>query len=269
MSVRKILEEAVGEATSTERRILRYLLGDYPLAGLETVAEIGRASDTSGPTVVRLVQRLGFDSHGDFQQRLRDELRLLLADGPQAESVASERPVPDSPLAASISKTLADLHDDAFDQVAALLAERRRIVCGGGQFSQVLAVYLAAHLRLLRPNVVVLEPGAGAATGIVDLRSSDVVVLFDYQPHERRASAFANAIKKRRATLVAVTDPFLSPLVDHADHTIVTQVAFVNGFDSLAPAVAAVEALIIEVERRLGNTVRDRVAQIEQLRGAR
>ena len=46
------------------------LLRQYPVAGLETVARLADAAETSGPTVLRLVTRLGFDGFALFQQAL-------------------------------------------------------------------------------------------------------------------------------------------------------------------------------------------------------
>ena len=62
------------QLTASERRVARALLRDYPAAGLNTVASLAKASSVSGPTVMRFVKTLGFDSFRDFQEALRSEL---------------------------------------------------------------------------------------------------------------------------------------------------------------------------------------------------
>ena len=53
-------------------------MANYPVAGLETVAQFAVRANVSGPTILRLIAKLGFDSYPDFQQALRDELELRL-----------------------------------------------------------------------------------------------------------------------------------------------------------------------------------------------
>ena len=55
----------------TERKVARVLLQQYPLAGLETVAQLAQKAAVSGPTVLRLVAKLGFDGYSAFQEALR------------------------------------------------------------------------------------------------------------------------------------------------------------------------------------------------------
>ena len=58
-----------------ERRMAMALLRQYPVAGLETVARLAEAAETSGPTVLRLVTRLGYHGFPSFQQALLDARR--------------------------------------------------------------------------------------------------------------------------------------------------------------------------------------------------
>ena len=62
----------------TERKVARVLLQQYPLSGLETVAQLAQKAAVSGPTVLRLVAKLGFDGYSAFQQALRTELDAQL-----------------------------------------------------------------------------------------------------------------------------------------------------------------------------------------------
>lgn len=64
--------------TPTERKVGRVLLANYPVAGLETIAQLALRADVSGPTVLRLISKLGFDSYTAFQTALRDELEIRL-----------------------------------------------------------------------------------------------------------------------------------------------------------------------------------------------
>ena len=64
--------------TAAEQRVARALLDHYPVAGLETVARFANRAGTSGPTILRFVQRLGFASYAAFQNVLRSEVQSQL-----------------------------------------------------------------------------------------------------------------------------------------------------------------------------------------------
>jgi len=254
-AARDVMLARLAESTPTGRRIARYLLDGYPHAGLDSLDAIGLATHASGATVLRYVQSLGFRSHRDFQAALRREARgeVVPRSGPREEWSPAET------LMLSISATVNGMVDGPLEEVVELLtARRRRVVCGGGAFSHVLAEFLWDHLRVLRPGVSVLPRGIGQAADLADLRASDVFVLFDYSPYARRTEAFARAVA-RKATVVAVTDPQLSPIVDCAGHVLVTHVRGIGAFDSFAPAIAGLELIVTTAEQRLGESVRKRV----------
>src|SRR5262245_34848015 len=85
---------SLGRLTATERKPALTLLASYPVAGLETVAQFARQAKVSGPTILRLVTKLGFQSYPEFQQALHDELeqrtRTPLAKAPPGAGLAPD-----------------------------------------------------------------------------------------------------------------------------------------------------------------------------------
>src|SRR5215467_14598184 len=78
LSIAETIRQSLARLTPTERRPALALLANYPVPGLEPVAQFARRSGVSGPTILRLVAKLGFPSYPDFQKALRDELELRL-----------------------------------------------------------------------------------------------------------------------------------------------------------------------------------------------
>ena len=74
LPLRDEIFQRMDELTPAERKVARTLLARYPAAGLESTAALAAAAGTSKPTVLRLLDRLGFGSYPEFQQRLRDEV---------------------------------------------------------------------------------------------------------------------------------------------------------------------------------------------------
>lgn len=262
----------VASLTPAERKIVRVLLADYPVRGLEPVAKLAANAGVSAPTVLRLVSKLEFDSYADFQQALKSEVSARLS-SPLSMHAVPEAPVlAESVLARServlregITASFASLPKAEFEQAVKLLADSRRgITLIGGRFSSMLAEYLAAHLRILRPNVRVVC-AADRISSMLDTGRGDVLVAFDYRRYQHDTVRLAMIAKRQGAALIAFTDPYLSPLAAHADVILTTSVVSPSPFDALTPAVALVETLIAALVDQLGAAPRERMARYDGL----
>lgn len=258
---------AVAGLTPAERKVARVLLADYPVRGLEPVARLAAEAGVSAPTVIRLVTKLEFDSYGDFQQALKSEVSARLSSpismyaGGGADAVSRSEQV----LCDGISSSFARLPRAEFDQAVNLLADPRRgVTLIGGRFSSMLAEYLAAHLRILRSNVRVVT-AFDRVSAMLDVGRGDVLVAFDYRRYQHDTVRLSMIAKRQGATLVAFTDPYLSPLAAHADVILTTSVASPSPFDALTPAVALVETVIAALVDRLGAAPLERMARYDAL----
>jgi DNA-binding MurR/RpiR family transcriptional regulator len=263
---------AVAGLTPAERKVARVLLADYPVRGLEPVAKLAAEAGVSAPTVIRLVTKLEFDSYGDFQQALKSEVSARLSSplsmlaeprygGGPSDAVSRSEQV----LCGGISSSFARLPRAEFDQAVRLLADPRRgVTLIGGRFSSMLAEYLAAHLRILRSDVRVIT-AFDRISAMLDVGPGDVLVAFDYRRYQHDTVRLALIAKRQGATLIAFTDPYLSPLAAHADVILTTSVASPSPFDALTPAVALVETVIAALVDRLGAAPLERMARYDAL----
>ena len=128
MTVAERIREGLGKCSPAERRVGRLLLSDYPAAGLDTVARLAERAETSGPTVLRFLSRLGFDGFGDLQESLRGEIAERTASPLTllgSEPVASPDDTPlgraQSILPAATARTLELLPPDELHAAVALL----------------------------------------------------------------------------------------------------------------------------------------------------
>jgi DNA-binding MurR/RpiR family transcriptional regulator len=275
VTVAERLRLRLGELTHAERKVARALMADYPVGGLEPVAKLAAAAGVSPPTVVRLVAKLEFDGYAEFQQSLKSEVSARLSSPLQMHAgrpgTAREGALPRSErlLCDGIRSSFARLPPGEFEQAVRLLADpRRSVTLVGGRFSTMLAEYLAAHLRILRSRVQVL-PAAGPdrVSALLDVGRRDVLVAFDYRRYQHDTVRLALTAKDQGATLVAFTDPYLSPMAARADVILTSSVSSPSPFDALTPAVALVEALISALVDRLGDAPRMRMARYDALNG--
>jgi DNA-binding MurR/RpiR family transcriptional regulator len=137
----------------------------------------------------------------------------------------------------------------------------------GGRVSATLARYLTGQLHLLRPGIALVDVERSApAQQLIDMRKTDVLVVFDYRRYQPDTIESARIAASRGCNVVLFTDPWLSPASAFARQVLVTSVDMVGPFDSLVGAVAVVEALVAAVLRRLGPKAEARMQSLERLR---
>lgn len=229
----------------------------------------------SDPTVLRLVQKLGFRQFGEFQQAVLAEVSERMS-SPLTLLASRRKALAQDDLygafLASAAHGLAGARDliaePEWDRAVELAADRRqRIHCLGGRFSRFLAGYLWEHLRLLRRDCAWLD-GSGAVLidSLIDMTARDVIVVFDYRRYQPDVIAFAEQAVGSGAQLLLFTDGSGSPLARLADAVIAAPVETISPFDSLVPALAQVEAFVAAVTARLGDKARGRLSRLEALR---
>jgi DNA-binding MurR/RpiR family transcriptional regulator len=266
--------EAVAPAiTPAEKKVARVLTASAMLAGFETVAALAGRAEVSGPTVVRFIARLGYESYTDFQKALLREMEgrrsspLSLYHRAEAQPGTLLRKSAEA-FSASINETFRRLSVADFEFAVAALTERRnRIFITGGRFTRLLAEMLQLHLFQLRPQVSTLLAGLQSrADQLLAVGPRSVLVAFDFRRYEAETVSIVRSAKERGATVVVITDPWNSPAARYADAVLAADVASPSPFDSMVPATALTEALIAEITVREGKRGRTRIQDLEILR---
>jgi DNA-binding MurR/RpiR family transcriptional regulator len=130
----------------------------------------------------------------------------------------------------------------------------------------VLATHLVNQLNDIRPNVELLPAGSSRLLGeSLTLTARDVVAVFDYKRYQNDTVTFAREAARRKASVILITDPLLSPAAEVADHVLTFSVVALPPFDSPIGGFAIVETLIAGVAGRLGEAGRLRMQQMEAL----
>ena len=275
VTVAQLTRDRLGELSAGERKVGRALLSAYPVAGLETVAELATRAGVSAPTVVRFVARLGFTGYPQLQRALMTEVHAQMGSPVQQYPLQAEMPAGEKflPFAAEthaglIRKSFEDLPASEFAAAIELLCdETLRVHVIGGRFSHVLAAYLVSHLQLLRGGVSTVPPDEFSRTSVVaDAGRHDLLVVFDYRRYDPATVRLGEAMAEAGARVLLLTDPWLSPAADVAEVVLSSRVESPSPFDSLVPGLALVETLVTAAMEARGRAGRSRVERMEAIR---
>lgn len=268
MTVADRILDAGDRLTVAERRVAEAVVEAPSRVAFGTVAELANRSGSSGPTVLRLAAKLGFDGFAALQDAVQEELSRQLR--PAVERIRATTAT--SPLAraaevevANVTSTLEAVDPDAFDRTVRLLADRRhRVHVLAGEDSAGVATTIAVELDLLREGVGVLSGSAVAvARSLARADPGDVVLAVELRRYERWVLEAAASATSRGATLVAVTDSLLSPLAEGAAEAFVVAAAGTGPFDSHVGILALGNALVAGVALRLRASATTRLDAVE------
>lgn len=272
-SIETEIHDAMARLTSAEARAARALLGDYPTLGLAPVAEFAASSHTSPATVLRFVAQLGFSSYPDFQRQLREELserfKTPLEKTPAAKAGGQGSFLPRfaKKVEDNLRETALRLPEAEFEAVCARIADSRSAChLSGGRFTDAIASYLTAHLRVVRAGVRKLEGRpASRADQLLDVNPRDVIIIFDIRRYDDDLVRLAKAAKDRRATVILITDTWISPASRYARHVLPCAVDVRSTWDSNAVLFSVSEAIIARVTERSWSKAKARVEAKEVL----
>jgi DNA-binding MurR/RpiR family transcriptional regulator len=260
--------------TRAEKQLANSLLDNYPVSGLGSITTVAEAAGVSTPTVVRMVQKLGFRGFTEFQSRLHQELEATISN----PITKHERMAPNAPGAHILNRfadavmnnmrqSLGAIDPADFDAAAKLIGDRKRnIYLAGGRITGALAEYFFTHLQVIRPDVTRMSTSPSSWPHyVLNMNKGDVLILFDIRRYERELEALARTAAEMGAEIVLFTDNWGSPIGKHARHAFRLHIEAPSAWDSSVVTLLVVEALIEAVQNAHWDKTRERMTMLENL----
>ena len=267
LSVTSKIAGASDRLSPAERRVADAVVSDPARVAFGTVASLASVAGVSGPTVVRLAAKLGYDGFASLQVDVQHELARQLR--PAAERIRAERASDvlgrtlDTEVA-NVAATLERADRRTFDRAATLLADPKRAVwLLAGEATAGIASTIAANLDLLRPDVaIVTGTPLAVARQLERVERGDVVLVLEVRRYERWVVEALDAVRAH-AAVIAITDSVVAPVAEGAKATFVVDAAGPGPFDSHVATLALGNALVAEVASRLRHTATPRLDAVE------
>jgi RpiR family carbohydrate utilization transcriptional regulator len=243
---------------SADARVAQVLLEQPNLVIYKSAAEVAEMANTSGATVVRCAQKVGFKGFHDLKIALAQELAAI----PSPVAVGDEHHDPDTAVLLQVTAAGAESVRDAaalvdpavFHATVAALDQARRVLFVGVGTSAPLcqdAAYRFTAIGLLAdaPADVHVQHVNARLLG-----SEDVCVTVSHTGSTRETLEITRAAASAGATTVAITSFAKSALTELVDHAIVAgtrEVAFqLEAMASRLAHLALLDSLLVAVAAR-------------------
>lgn len=274
--IKDLLQKELHRLTPSERRLATVLLQDYPVPGLQSITRLATDAQVSTPTVIRMARKLGFDGFPGLQAALREEVSAQIKK-PMSKheawhvNASTEHTINRfaKALSFNLQSSLETLDTATFDQAAALLARPELgVYLAGGRITRSNADYFYNHLQIIRPGVTLLSGSENVwPQYLLDMGAESVLILFDIRRYEKNLQRLAALAKDRGCRIILFTDQWGSPIGNIADHSFRALVEAPSSWDSTMVIMFYIEALIAEVQNRIGTESHERIEQLEGMFG--
>lgn len=268
-----LIKASWASLTGTDRKVARALLSCYPVAGLQTLAELAEQAGVSAPSIIRFVKKLGFKGYPAYQKDLHAEIGRMLAAPASGDSAPEHWHLPErvhaqrTALASAIERTFSLLQEAELVGAARLLADpARRLSIAGGRDSYPLAHVLHRRLRTMRPNCELLSSDPlERSERLIEAGRRDVIVVVDGMPFDPDLAAFARLASERGAQIVLFTDDELSAVAEVASFVFIAAAAgqYLSGG---AVMVCVIDVVLDEIQRVLGKAAGERLRRLQEVR---
>lgn len=270
------LNATYGELTSSERKIVDALRDRPGEIAVMTGKELAARSGVSTATVSRLFQRLGYASYEAARRAARD-LRASGSIFHLFETGARDSLAPEQLVAGHLAEearameaSLSMLDPATVREIAAALAEARRVWCVGFRNSHVLAEYAATLLASVRPDVYVLAHGGRSlAERVAGIEAGDVAIVFGMRRRMAHFTPLMQAIGESGARVALLADRSLRlpDLSRRPDWTLICAIETEQPIDSFAGPFAIVRLLSLQALRHRDSASRKTLERVERLHG--
>ena len=273
MTFRDVIAASADRLSPSERLVADAVAADPAAVAFGTVASVAARAGVSGPTVVRLAAKLGYEGFPGLQAEVQEELASRLR--PAAERIRAQERTDAlgrtlTTTVANVTATLERADRRAFGRAASLLADPKRAVFVlAGDATAGIASMVAADLFELRDAVVALHGApTTVARSMVDMARGDVLLVIEVRRYERWVLDATADARARGAHVVAVTDSLTSPLAEGAAATFVVDADGAGPFDSHVATLALGGALVTEVAALRRRTATARLDKVEAAQSA-
>jgi DNA-binding MurR/RpiR family transcriptional regulator len=264
------VKEAFESLSTGQKKVAEYILKNMEKTAFSTAEQIGRETDVSQTTVIRLSYALGFSSFTEMLASIQQQVI-------QQNTIHFIERYPDyidekNPFPHVIEKDIAILqqmygHLNPSDLWKAVnwLVDADQVLVVGYRSSFAPAHWFSFSLSEIRDHIHLNSTVGETLDKILLLTHQSVTFVISYPRYTRDALKLAESAKKRGSRIIAVTDHILSPVGRIADLTFTTDTNIESGFYSTVPVFSLLNLILTGMNKKMKGEIQTRRVEREKL----
>ena len=246
MNIIEQLRQVHASLSPRMQRLATYIVDHHKEAAFLNAGALAREAGVSEATVTRLAYELDLKGYPGLRQALQSHAKGFMA-LPKYEGNGGDYLLG---KVASMEKSIIDemlttIPAKLFNQVVDKLYAARKITVIGTQYNVMSASYGAYFLNCIRPSVrLMTDIDIAAFNGLEETSGKDVVLAICTARYPRDTLKILPSFKERQATIIAVTDSQLAPVVPLADISLVVPMKFLSYVDPLGGVMVLLHSLV-------------------------
>ncbi len=256
-----------------QKLIANYILEHYEKAVFLTAAKLGNIVGVSESTVVRFANELGYDGYPKFQDALEELVKSKLT-AMQRLEVTTERidtkHVLKSVLQMDEEKirfTREQVDEEAFNKSVDKIIAAKTIYVLGVRSCAGLASFLGFYLNIIFDNIKVVNTNSVSEMfeAIHRIGEDDVIIGISFPRYSKRVMKALEFAKGKNATVIAITDSYISPIASYSDYALIGRSEMVSFVDSLVAPLSIINAIIVAISLKKKDEISSNLENLENI----
>lgn len=266
------LKENIAELTVSQRKVADYILQNPSDVAFLTVDQLAREVGTSTTTIMRVAFTLGYTGYTQFQKGLQAILRNRTA--PHTRLETNLQDIEDDNLwGYTVSKHLNQI-ENAFELISADYLETiietilgaNRIYCTSVRSGLPVGQYLTHGLnRSLGNCELVMADMSDWIDDVINMNKDDLIIATSFPRYAQRIIDFVKFAKEKDVTVIAITDNYSAPIVEHADYILPCDSSSIAFHNSPITAMIVADYIISATAIKNPEETRERLDELNDI----
>jgi DNA-binding MurR/RpiR family transcriptional regulator len=260
--------------TASDKKIVDFLLSDYPHCLLKNATEVAGNVGVNVSTVTRFFKKIGYKNIREARLEFREDADFIISS--PMDRIKKEGSLTPNCFAElvdvevnNIRSTIINVNEEQILKIVQLLAPStpQIFVVSARSKPFALAYYFYVQVELIRSGVKMLDTDKQMiAHELSSASESDLMVVFHMRRYSKTNIKIVETFRKiGGGTVVAFTDSPVSPLGRIADISFVIDTKSPSLFDSYTAGFSLINLIIAKLADSLPVEISEKYQKIEQI----
>jgi len=224
-SVKEQIANSLENLSPKHKQVARFVLENDYFTSFASANQLGERIGTSGATVVRFAQALGYTGYSALQEAIRSDYPNYMTTAARMKRHMNE---PNSPESShkqvlymdikNIERTGSNLSEEHLNSAIDAIQKAKRIFVIGAGLSGAPVIFLVHSLKVMGFDALAVQAeGLQAAVEIVQMRPDDLMIAIDLWRYVHMTVNAASHAKETGIPIITITDSIVSPLAKMSD----------------------------------------------------